>query len=316
MVDSRFRNALFYIIFCVVFSPSAALAEISPKQLLVNLFEPSRSVGYYASYVNIRPSGMQYSDVYSGLINEEVYKRTILSGDANVEIVSTPAMVTYFDANAKEEISYPKRFIQSELRLLSSNLEKAHHYYSINVVENAERVAERETYRLSVMAKLPGRYSRVYWIDKSNFITLRVDVLDVDGQLIERIKCTSLLLKEPEEHTLAKSKDNEIFRQLRVINHSNHESIKFGWLPDEFEMVSSIKLLNNDAIETQYMLSDGFSKVTVVVNPRRAQNNDIEANHERDAKQKFVTNIASQQVVVKGDMPLGVVKKIATNLSR
>ena len=270
---------------------------------------------YYASYVNIRPSGMGFSDIYSGFINKVGYKRTVMSGDSDIEIVSSPITNSYYDAKTEQKVSYPKAFLKTELELLSSSLEKTRRYYSIHVVENAERVAERETYRLSVMAKLPGRYSRVYWIDKNNFITLRIDVLDTDGQLIERIKCTSLLFKEQQKHKMVVSKEKKHFKELDVEPYAFGELIKFGWLPDEYEIVSSIEVLNDGEIETQFMLSDGFSKVTVVVNPHHAVSSTVEANHERDAWQKFVINSDGQQIVVSGDVPLAIVKKIATNTS-
>ncbi len=316
MGNSRFRNAPFFLFFLVMFVSSAAPAETSPKKLINNIFQPSTPNDYYASYVNIRPSGMQFSDVYSGVVNKRRYKRTVLSGDVDVEVVNSPMAVSYYDAKTEQKISYPKEFLNSQLELLSSSLEKARNYYSIQVVENAERVAERETYRLSVMAKLPGRYSRVYWIDKSNFIILRVDVLDTDGQLIERIKCTSLVFKEQEKHKLIVSKDKEQFYELDVQLKPLSERIKLGWLPDEYEIVNSIDVLNGDAIETQFMLSDGFSKITVMINPHHAVSSTIEANHERDAWQKYVINSDGQQVVVSGDVPLAIVKKIATNISR
>jgi negative regulator of sigma E activity len=314
MGNSRFRNAPFLFL-VVILIPSAALADISPKQLLSKLFQSSSSMEYYASYVNIRPSGMEFSDVYNGFVNKVRYKRTVLSGDSDIEIISSLNKVSYFDANTEQKVSYPKAFLKTELELLSSSLEKTRHYYSIHVAENAERVAERETYRLSVMAKLPGRYSRVYWIDKRNFITLRIDVLDTDGQLIERIKCTSLFFKEQQKHKLVVSKDKNQFKELDVEPHSFDESIKFGWLPDEYEIVNSIEVLNDNEIEKQFMLSDGFSKMIVVINPHHAAHSEIEANHERDAWQKFVINSDGQQIMVSGDAPLAIVKKIATNTS-
>lgn len=257
---------------------------------------------------------MQSADEFVDIRPDGVYRRTQFFQKGDIEMIKSPTGVSYYHQMGTERLDYGRHAVPSELSLLFSNLDEVSQYYSIQAVESTEYIAERETYRLSVMAKLPGRYSKIFWIDKKNLIILRVDVLDEDGQLIERMRCTSLVVKSPELTNLQVSKDKEGYRHLKLSASSAQSVVKFGWLPERYKLIARLGIDDKGSFEKQFIMSDGFSTFNVIVNPHTKQRGKVDANHQRDAQQQHVVNGVSEQVLVIGDVPFHVVKKVAASV--
>lgn len=309
-------HTLWLVFLSILLIPAYATADITPRTLLNNFLHSAQRASYSASFVFIRPSGMQSADEFVDIRDDGMHRRTLFFQKGDVEMVKSPTTVSYYNQANAERLDYAHDAIYHELSSLFSNLDEVSQYYSIQAVEGAEHVAERETYRISVMAKLPGRYSKIFWIDKQNFIVLRVDVLDEDGQLIERMKCTSLVVKVPELINLLVSKEKKSYRHLKLSALSGHSTVKFDWLPEKYKVVARLGLHDKGSFERRITLSDGFSSFNVIINPHNQQSNKVEANHERDAQQQYVIDVADEQLIVIGDVPFHVVKKTALGVRR
>ncbi|PCI20499.1 MAG: hypothetical protein COB62_04550 [Piscirickettsiaceae bacterium] len=304
--------------FSALFLPSVAISATSPDEFLDDFLHSDKRGSYSASFVFIKPSGLQSTDVFVDMRDDGTYKRIIWFNGAKKEMTSTPLKTMHYFPAKQEKVSYLAGQLPSRLTLLFNNYQQASHYYSIKLDENAEYVAGRETYRLSVMAKLPNRYSRVYWIDKAKFIILRVDVLDENGQLIERMKCTSLVLKKPDSGELLVSSEGIGYKAIELIpdvTEGPNNVITFNWLPEHYKIVQSLRVDKINSLEKHIMLSDGFSIVRVVVSPHGHHTNKIAANHQRDVWQKFVFTLENKQILLTGELPLHSIKEIAGAIS-
>ena len=159
------------------------------------------------------------------------------------------------------------------------------------------------------------RYSRLIWIDVETRLPLKLDVINEEGQSVEQVVFTSLNTKDP-----IQIKDLEpAMKALQPITQINHRVAlplkDLHWVlnrvPDGFQIVaySTLRKPVSQTPVEQILLSDGFSAVSVYVEPK--DEHAASGSRRMGAVNVAVVAYKDRLVTVMGEVPLTTVEWIA-----
>jgi len=310
MLKNGFCSQLLALFLSLLFIPSLALAIDSlPEVLLGKVVQQFERQSYVASAVYIRPSGMETVVIERAA---EVERRLFSDDDSEHQIIRTSNDETYAFVTIKELSVHQGKTHFSPLQYLHNNLSTGLKSYNLFISEQYDYVAGRKAARLSVIATAPNRYSYIYWVDESSYVILRRDVLDENGELIERMVFTSFALKEPSQV--------EGFNGFTVTDYvykdkMDSASVKFNWLPEGFALLSvEFVFDSNEALSYKRMiLTDGFAYVELYVGFDKHEAK-ITRGQQLDALHIVKTNVGEHRVSIEGQMPYQVLEKIGANI--
>jgi len=309
-LKNGFCSKLLALLFSLLFFPSIVFAIDSlPEVLLGKVVQNLERQSYIASAVYIRPSGMETVVIeHAGAVERLLFS----DDDSEHHIIRTSTDETYAFVTTKELSVYQGKTHFRPLLYLHNNLSTGLKSYNLFISEQYDYVAGRKAARLSVIASAPDRYSYVYWVDESSYVILRRDVLDENGELIERMVFTSFALKEQSQA--------EGYGGFRVTDYAYKDKtenvpVTFNWLPEGFALLSAEFVFDsNEALSYKRMiLTDGFAYVELYVgyNKHMAK---LTRGQQLDALHVVKTNVDGRQISVEGLMPYPVLEKIGTNI--
>ncbi|MEO1888372.1 MAG: MucB/RseB C-terminal domain-containing protein [Cycloclasticus sp.] len=306
-------NPFFPLLFFIALPNLALAIESEPRELLAQVVSQLESQSFRASAVYIRPSGMETIDIERA----EQFERITYNNEPIHQRIRTPLKEVLVSPIKRSFTEHRGKTIFNSLSELHKNPSKTNQVYNLFVSEHFDRVAGKEATRLSIISITQDRYSFIHWVDAESYIILRTDVLDENGELIERMVFTSFTLKDNQQW-LSKSSiqyEGEKQQLLTYVKKTDSEKVRFTWLPAGF-YIESIEAVYDKAQAVSYervILSDGFAFIDVYTH-KIGHNAKLTRGQQLDTLHVYKGVVAGQKVSLEGQVPYAILQKIALNI--
>ena len=195
-------------------------------------------------------------------------------------------------------------------------------YYEV-VSTGKSRIAGQVAQSVRLTAKEDSKYSFILWLEQKTGILLRLDVHDVQGNLVEQyLGIDFRLLSENSSSIKALAAMNvppaETSQDIYRAEPPSHHW-KLGWLPSGFEAKSADqhKLIGSDELMDYFMLSDGLVDVSVYISRSNAK--PINREKEQIAMHGATSILSVNRddgviLTVVGELPMPSLRRIVETL--
>ncbi len=203
--------------------------------------------------------------------------------------------------------------IPSELLHHPDRLKSGYEFVSVG----RARVAGRPAQQIRIVSRDNSRFSYQLWLDEDSGMVLKLNMLDLQGGLLEQIQVTSLKITDAPDDYFARINQASLPKPMALTQkQSRQPNWEVKYLPNGMEEVrgDTRRLALTGQVVEYKMYSDGLVDVSVYVQPiEDALGGDIALRNEVST---FLTLKAGKaQVTVLGEIPLQTAKAIATSIS-
>ena len=293
---------------------------LGPRQQLQAMIQATRNLNYHGTAVYLRDSRIETMRVFHAVIDGVERERIRSLNGSMREIIREGDKVTcYFPDTHRIVVEYKPSRQGSYLIDLPENIEEHHSYYDFEMQER-EIVAQRLAQVIGIIPRDEYRYARRVWIDLESNLPLRVEVLGHDGQIVEQVVFTALIVEDAISNQRLQA-ETEIDESSWQTHHLKSMMVKrLNWfmpvMPEGFRQIlhTRRKMQRSKRPIEQILLSDGFSSVSVYIDSNKE-------NTGNDIQQRVVGAIHSDslpvddfQVTVLGDVPARTVEMIGQKI--
>ncbi|WP_301098938.1 MucB/RseB C-terminal domain-containing protein [Otariodibacter sp.] len=246
------------------------------------------------------------------------YAQLLQLDKAREEIILRDNRVSYF--GEFQPFSLASNHILDNLPiLLYTDFNQLDGYNFIDV--GRERVANRLARVIRIVPKDDFRYQHEIWIDEENYLLLRADLLDRDGNILEQFKVLKSTVDNQFMHIIEPI-TSLILPSVIVDEKKNSPSLNWEpkWIPQGFKKITSGTqrlsgiLIENEQVESQ-LYSDGLVSFTIYL----VQNKGIIFNEQfwRQGKISIYSQtIGDKDVVIVGEIPLVSARHIVQDIQQ
>ncbi|MDF7671268.1 MucB/RseB C-terminal domain-containing protein [Orbaceae bacterium ESL0721] len=234
-----------------------------------------------------------------------------LEGSAK-EIILHNNITSYFQPeSASFSISSP-RIVEAFPDVVYNDFNRLTDVYDF-ILLGKTRTANRSVQLVKIIAKERDRYSYIIWIDDETYLPLRIDLNDLNNELLQQMKVIELNRNFNTKKMLDYI-SNRTYPILLAIEKKSSESDEWrlSWLPKGFKEMAAynVNFYNSDIATKLY--SDGIFSFTVNVSDEKSnQSNQV---IKQGGKTIFSTNLNRQNIIIIGDLPLTTIERIAQSI--
>lgn len=234
-----------------------------------------------------------------------------LEGPAK-EIILHNNITSYFQPDSASFSINSPRITEAFPDVIYNNFEELVSTYDF-ILLGKTRTANRSAQLVKMIAKDKDRYSYVIWIDDENFLPIRIDLLDLDSEIINQFKVIDWD-ENFDQKAFKKYIEGHTYPILLSIETQNHvlDAWRLAWLPKGFKEVAaySVNFYNSD-IATK-LFSDGVFSFTVNVSSEQAS--QLNQLIQQGGRTIFSTNVGNKNIIIIGNLPQNTVERIAQNI--
>lgn len=296
---------------------SVAQASSDASEWLENLARASQTLNYQISFVLLkegmdsRPYVWRHAVMQDGTQMEQL---NLLNGPGS-EMLRVNDQVSYFEANKRPYTlqsdalpgPIPSRLLQNPLSLKES-------YDFVTV--GKERVSGRKAQHVRIVSRDKSRFGYNLWLDHETGLLLKMDLVDMSGQMLEQLQVTELIVS-PDPHPFFASVDIEALPD--VLSLTTVTRNRYAWdlssLPVGMETVKRDvhRLPLTGSVVSYLLLSDGLVDVSVYIQDQKdAVEGDVLLRHESNTL--LTRQMGDVQVTVVGKVPPKTANDIASSV--
>lgn len=202
--------------------------------------------------------------------------------------------------------------IPSELLYHPQNLKQGYEFVSVG----RARVAGRPAQQIRIVSRDNSRFSYQLWLDEETGMLLKLNMLDLQGGLLQQIQVSSMTILDMPPAYFARVNQASLPDPMTLAPiQSREHRWEVDYLPTGMvEVRRDIRRLAMTGQVVEYkMFSDGLVDVSVYVQPAAdALGSDLVLRHDLNT---FLTlTDGKAQVTVVGEIPLKTANAIATSL--
>ncbi|MEM8982202.1 MAG: MucB/RseB C-terminal domain-containing protein [Pseudomonadota bacterium] len=193
-------------------------------------------------------------------------------------------------------------------------------HYDVVFVRSGERVADRTTVQLAIRPRDEWRYGHRIWLERPSGLTLKSELLDVFGRVIEETRFVNLSIEE----TIP---DNEFefdinvsgFRQIGYTSNQpaadvTVDSTRFAAeLPAGFVMTHRSQ--SDDGV-IHLKFDDGMASVSAFVEPIAVERKVMAGASRLGGTHTYSLSANGRQVTAVGEVPLETVRRVAESIAK
>jgi sigma-E factor negative regulatory protein RseB len=244
----------------------SANAFNDPQAWLEKLSQATSELNFTASFVVLKPNADVEPYVWRHAIVEGVeFEHLNLLNGPGREVVRVGPNISYFEPYTPPYTlqsttingPIPYQLVKSYKDLLGS--------YNF-VLVGRSRISGRAAQQIRVVSHDKNLYAYNLWLDQASGLMLRLDTLDLNGQVVEQLQVTSLEITEKPDSYFARIELSELPRVVELSNKAEAIlSWRVNWLPSGMKVVKrDIRRLSaNDGRVEYMMLSDGMVDISV-----------------------------------------------------
>ena len=203
--------------------------------------------------------------------------------------------------------------IPSELLHHPDRLKSGYEFVSVG----RARVAGRPAQQIRIVSRDNSRFSYQLWLDEDSGMVLKLNMLDLQGGLLEQIQVTSLKITDAPDDYFARINQESLPKPMALTQkQSRQPNWEVKYLPNGMEEVrgDTRRLALTGQVVEYKMYSDGLVDVSVYVQPAKdALGGDLVLRN--DLSTFLTLTDGNTQVTVVGEIPLQTANAIATSLS-
>lgn len=301
------------------FSIGSAFAEdskLNAKQILANMIQAMRSLNYEGTVVFARSNKLESMKYFHAAEEGREQERLISLNSPLRELIRNGDEIScrYNDTQA---VVYDHRpYERSFLINFSGNLEELARLYDF-VLSGEEDVAMFPAYVIDIQPKDEFRYARRIWIEKLQFLPLKVAVYDFSGTLLEQVVFTEQHVKSVLPFIEAKLQgSHQADQSAQSIKDSEPGALPFAVekFPAGFkEVFFARRKMHDTHLPVDHLLmTDGLALVSVYMENK---NPEMESGQRSVGAVNFYSrNLDDHQLTVMGEVPPITVKTIAEGI--
>lgn len=299
---------------------SVGSAQVKPESVtgwLEKMTAATRTLNFQVAYVvsRLNQETVPYLWRHGVLEDGTSVEQLNLQNGPGRELIRVGDVVSIFEPDTQPyslHSQYINGPIPGELLYEPVSLTKGYEFVSVG----RARVAGRPAQQIRIVSRDNTRFSYQLWLDEQSGMLLKLNTLDLQGNVLEQIQVTSLTMSDTPPAYFARVNRASLPRPLALTPSTNRQQ---GWevdyLPDGMvEVKRDIRRLAMTGQVVEYKLfSDGLVDVSVYVQPASdAIGSDLVLRH--DLSTFLTLTDGKAQVTVIGEIPLQTANAIATSL--
>ena len=310
-------DKLFFVVLLLsIGNVLAKESELDAQQVLVKMNHAMEVLNYQGTVAflkNDKLEPMKYVHVAAKGIQQE---RLLSLNSPLREIIRDADKVSCLFKETQQSLVDHRPFERSFLVDLPKNLDEAGDIYQFEMV-GEENVAMLPSYVVAIQPKDNARYPRKIWVDKQQFLPLKVVLYDNSGVPLEQVVFIDIEVKEALPFADVKLLDGiqpaQHIHQLQP-QSSDQAAFIVSDLPKGFrEVFFARKPMHNAEQPVDHLLlSDGFASVSIYMeNKNGAMQPGLQSV---GAVNSYSRTINDYQLTVMGEVPAETVKSIAEGI--
>ncbi|WP_442497542.1 MucB/RseB C-terminal domain-containing protein [Methylobacter sp. sgz302048] len=294
----------------------AADVELNARQALTKMTDAMRVLNYQGTVAFLR-NGKLETMKYFHAAEKGIEQERLLSLNSPLrEIIRDADKVSCLFKSTQQAVVDHRPVGHSFLVDVPQDLDELSAVYDFKMA-GEEDVAMLPAYVIAIQPKDDFRYVRKIWIEKQQFLPLKVAVYDLSGTVLEQVVFTDLEVKEALPFVEAKfgeaAENVKHIHQLQA-QASDQATFVVNNLPPGFEEIFFTRrpIHNSNQPVDHLLLSDGFAAVSVYMeNKNTAMQQGLQSV---GAVNSFSRTIDDWQLTVMGEVPAKTVKFIAEGI--
>ncbi|MEI6335534.1 MAG: MucB/RseB C-terminal domain-containing protein [Methylococcaceae bacterium] len=309
-------NCFFVVAFLWTGSVSASESVLTAKQLLAKMNHAMEVLNYQGTVAFLK-NGKLEPMKYVHAAEKGVQQEQLLSLNSPLrEIIRDADQVRCLFKETQQTLVDHRPFEHSFLVDIPKNLDDMGGIYQFEIV-GEENIALRPSYIVAIQPKDNARYPRKIWIEKKQFLPLKVVVYDKVGVLLEQVVFTDIEVKKSLPFVAVKFLDAvypvQAIQQIQK-QSSDQAAFVVTQLPTGFrEVFFARKPIHNAEQPVDHLLlSDGFTSVSIYMeNKMAALQSGLQSV---GAVNSYSRTISNFQLTVMGEVPAETVQFIAEGI--
>lgn len=308
----------------LLFSAAAwSTQALNAYQLMERMTDATEKLNYDGIFIYQRGAQIDSMRIVHKYDGQEERERLVSLSGAEREVIRGGNRVTCLFADDREvmvEKSEPRDFLSLGL---TEPIEHLTASYSFNLA-GQDRVAGRLATVVNILPKERNRYGYQLWIDNEFKLLLKSVILNRGGQALEQVQFVQITVSDDLPDTLL---DTEI-GGTGFTWHTNSDPDNtaatvvetsgwaVNWVPAGFRMRNHRvqKMSESDMPVSHMVYSDGLAMVSVFVEKLMDKSQSLQGFSSMGAVNAFSRVADSYQIIVVGEVPLPMVRKIATSV--
>lgn len=295
---------------------SARESELKGQQVLEKMNHAMEVLNYQGTVAFLK-NGKLEPMKYVHAADKGVQQERLTSLNSPLrEIVRDAGKVSCLFKETQRMIVDHRPFERSFLVDVPKNLDEMGDIYQFEMV-GEENIAMLPSYVVAIQPKDNARYPRKIWIEKKQFLPLKVVLYDNSGVPLEQVVFTEIEVKDVLPFVDKKfSDDARLAQHIHQLQSQTSEQATFilPELPKGFREVFFTRkpMRNSEQPVDHLLLSDGFTSVSIYMEKKSAA---MESGLQSvGAVNSFSRTINKYQLTVMGEVPAETVKTIAEGI--
>lgn len=295
---------------------SARESELNGQQVLEKMNHAMEVLNYQGTVAFLK-NGKLEPMKYVHAADKGVQQERLTSLNSPLrEIVRDAGKVSCLFKETQRMIVDHRPFERSFLVDVPKNLDEMGDIYQFEMV-GEENIAMMPSYVVAIQPKDNARYPRKIWIEKKQFLPLKVVLYDNSGVPLEQVVFTEIEVKDVLPFVDKKSSDDaRLAQHIHQLQSQTSEQATFilPELPKGFREVFFTRkpMRNSEQPVDHLLLSDGFTSVSIYMEKKSAA---MESGLQSvGAVNSFSRTINKYQLTVMGEVPAETVKTIAEGI--
>ena len=275
------------------------------------------ALNFQASFVVLKPGTESQPYLWRHGVSEqgvEMEQLSLLNGPGK-EVLRIGQQVSYFEPNV------PPYSLQSETingplpSVLFDEPASLYEGYDFIIVGRS-RIAGRAAQQIRIVSKDKNRFGFSLWLDQETGLLLKLNMVDLKGQLVEQIQVTELQVTESPHPYFSRIEPAKL---PEVLNFSTQDKPQLKWtidfMPQGMEVVKQDihRLPMTGSVVEYMMLSDGLVDVSVYLQENSAkQQDDVLLRHESNTYLSLSQGPLAVTVI--GKIPAQTANAIASSI--
>ena len=313
--------AIASVIALTTMSLVAARDNRSPDEWLQKMSLAIETLDYEGTVIRRQNGEVQPLKVVHKKINGVVNERIVVQEGNGLEIIRVGDEVHCILPDKRTVLIEQWDNASTLFATLPSSKIEPGAQYDVLIVGRNERIAGRNAVKLAIKPNDSHRFEHHFWLDTQTGFPLRVDMLDLNGQVIDQLKFADISLDSNiAQQSLAPSMSLQNFTWYTNVAGKSHEEIESDWsseaLPPGFRLLSarSDVLSDTEIPVTHLVFGDGIASVSVFISEMRDK--ELKRSAQRGASSSFSTEKDGYQITAVGEVPPATVEAIATSMQR
>lgn len=277
------------------------------------------TLNFQVSFVVLKPGIDAQPYLWRHGIDENGEQREQLSllNGPGIEMIRIGDQVSYFEPNVPP-YSLRSTVINGPLPLafFSEQESLAESYEFVSVARS--RISGRAAQQIRIVSKDRSRYSFNLWLDQETGLLLKLNLVNLKGQLLEQIQVTEFEVTSAIHPYLARIESSKMPPVVSLAQRAQGDKRwTINFMPVGMKQVKwdIHRLPTNGEVVDYVMLSDGLVDVSVYLQPASLQTPDEGLVYHNESNTLLTRQLGSLQVTVIGKLPPKTANAIASSIT-